>query len=147
MPEITFRTVASGIVDRLTDQLDYLKTCRFYAGEVEDVSLGMPFESPAAFVMFDTKTPLSESFDSVVERSSFLVVLVARSVEGRADLTEGGAYSAHQMIEDAETALTGDDLGLDGFEGLTLGVVRRFRITTTQAIYTLEAAAMTTRSK
>ena len=142
-----FRTIAHAIVARLVDQITYLKTCRFYGGEVEDVLAGMPFETPAAFVMFDVESPVDESFDSLARRASYLVVLAARSVEGRTVTTEDGAYSAHQIIEDTVAALINDDLGLDEFSGLTLGAIRRYRITTTQAIYTIEVSAVVGRDK
>lgn len=138
---ITFRTVASGLVSRLTAQLTYLNTCRFYAGEVEDLGSGQPFDqAPAAFVIFDGMDPIEdmESFDSLLYRARYGVVIVAKSVDGRTDVAEGDTYSAHRMIEDVFAAVSEHNLGLTGFDGLAPGSVRRIKITSNAAIYVVE---------
>lgn len=138
----TFRTVASGLVTRIDGQLTYLNTCRFYAGEIEEVDGAVQAfdQAPAVYVIFDGMEPLTEDegFGEYVYRARYGAVVVAKTMGGAETKAESDTYSAHAIIEDLFEAVPGNNLGLTGFSGLTPGVVRRVKITPRAAIYVVE---------
>lgn len=142
MSAITFRSVAAGMVTRLTDQLDYLRTCRFYAGEESDLTeVAPPYESPACFVLFERLEMPGEMqvlSGTTAARAVYAAVIVAKTTGGRSAAAEDDEHSAHAIIEDVISVLVGDDLSLAGFTGLVPGAVRRAKVTPTKAVYVAE---------
>lgn len=137
----TFRSVASALVTHLDAALTYLTTCRLYAGEVEDIGNGQPFDAaPACFVIFDgmDAQPEFDTFDAYTYLARYGVVVVAASLGGRTAVEESDTHSAHDIIEDVLAAIPNDDLDLTDFAGLTPGSVRRVKITSTLAVYVVE---------
>lgn len=147
----TFRTVAVALVEYLPTVMPYLTTCRLYAGEIEDIGNGgQPFDpAPAAYVISDTLEPVSEDegFGEYLYRARYGLVLVARSLGVRLDAQESGDFSAHRMIEDVQEFVPDATLDLVGFSGLTLGVIRRVKITSSAAVYVVELSALVTIAK
>jgi len=143
----TFRTIGKAIVERQQTELTYLETCRTYAGEIDDITTGIPFVAPASFTIFEgmeRTTVTLEAFGQNAFQVRYTVIVVARTLEGKDDVAEDAEFSAHRMIEDTVVALTSTNLGLEDFEGLTFERARRIRIVPTEAIYALDFSGIVT---
>lgn len=128
--------IEDGIIEKLKDELHYLRTVETYSGQLGGDIERLPVGFPAAYVVYGGSS--LERVDGPVheERAEFSVIVAARDPRGRASAAreEPGAY---QMLEDVLGALTNDTLGL-AVQRLRPLRVSLLSITGTTALYSVD---------
>lgn len=145
MAEIEFDTIEAGIVTRIKDECDYLRTVESYAGQVDQVSEGRAIEAPAAFVRMNQVIPqeAGEMMDGgYVAAVQFTVIVAAISYKSREEARTDDAIGAYRICKDIVTALNGDDLDITGFQGLTYMGTTFVTATETRVLYQVDFKAM-----
>lgn len=124
------------IIERLRQELTYLRTVRTYAGQLGDDIERLPVSFPAAYVVYGGSTLRPVDGPNLEERVEFSIIVAARDPRGRASALreEPGAY---RMVRDVLEALTNSTLGLQ-IERLCPERVSLLSISGTTVIYAVD---------
>lgn len=101
--------ILSAIQD--SDMGSYCKTIESYAGQLEDDITKMIILFPAVFVMFsgsEAKMLTGLEYEKTVD---FTIFVAAKNLRGNVAARKND-YGAYQMLDDMETLLVGNQLGM-----------------------------------
>ena len=113
--------IQDAIVARLSDQISYLKTCRDYQGDYDNILEDDAVRArviplcPAALVIWMGETPEPLSSTKVKMRRSFDVLIAVKNLRGERETRAGTATEegAYKLCRDVRNALFMQSLGLD----------------------------------
>ena len=111
----TIAEVEDKVIAALAAEMDYLKTCKSYQGELEQDLGKVLLLTPAALVVFNTRNSKRLTTGGHAHRRSmvFTVYVIARDLRGE-DVARTKAESGiYAMIEDCDAALLDQKLGMD----------------------------------
>lgn len=112
---ITITQVEDGIIDRLKDQVDYLKTCGSLGDFQVDEAADLTLTFPAAYVVYTSG--VYENLPGSAQDRTMIFTILAMAKSARAgdaprhgEASEKGVYD---LLEDIRSALTNQTVGLD----------------------------------
>lgn len=111
----TIGQIEDAILERLQDQLTYLKTCDSLGEYLRDTVEDITIRFPATYVVYEGGI-FSHEMSGVQDREmTFSVIAMAKNLRGDREARhgKGAEKGAYEMIEDARAALTNYACGLD----------------------------------
>ena len=136
--------VETAFVDAIKDQLGYLKTCRGYAGELDDLGEQSTRDklrslAPGVLVSFGSRRSRalgSDGFGRPHRRvMSFGHIVIASHLRGERRAATDRTAGAYAIMEELDTALLDQTLGLDIPTGITGGDVDPVIVTGPLVVY------------
>lgn len=111
----TITAIENAIIDELTAQLTYLKTCKSLGegmvGEIKDLTI----QYPAVYVVYERGEYSRETIQTQDKKMIFGVIVMAKNYRGdvAARQGQGDTKGAYDLLEHVLAELTDNDLGLD----------------------------------
>jgi phage gp37-like protein len=112
-----FEQVEDRIIEKLRDEVSYLRTVETYAGQLEEEIAKLPVLFPSAYVVYGGSTINRVDGPTHQETVEFSVLVAAKNMRGGEALRKGspatGGQGVYGMVKDVLKALTNEDFGLD----------------------------------
>lgn len=133
-----FEQVEDAIIAQLKKEMNYLKTVKTYAGELEESDVRkMVTDFPAAFVIYRGGPETWIDGRTFNEKPTFAVLFASKHVGGQEKVRKDKVKGCYRLLKDGKTALTNKTFGIDMER---LAPVRKYLVFTSKifAVYGID---------
>lgn len=112
---LTIDQIEDAVVEELTDELGYLKTCKPLAEYLRDEVEDLTVRCPAAYVVYLGGTFENLPGNAQDRTMNFLVIVMAQNLRGDEAARHGQGFErgVYEMLEDVRSTLSDETCGLN----------------------------------